>query len=120
MIPLPWKQCPKKLGEDALKSRPEWTADHVRACWKLFAAYQAKKGATRASSSEWELAWMGWVSRQRNEILNVRKNVKGWWSTASGIEAKGKEFGMEYDPTHCFAHFKDKVFERAGSGPWKR
>jgi len=119
-ITLPWKSCPKKLGEDALKSRPEWAADHVRACWRLFAAYQAKKNATRSSVAEWELAWHGWVMRQRTELLDVKKTVTGWWSSASGIEAKGKEFGLIYDPASCFAYFKLQVFDAAGSGPWSQ
>lgn len=119
-IPFPWKILSKKLGQMALNDRPDWTSDHVKSCWKLFHAYQTAKNATRTNEHAWEMCWHGWVLRQRTEVLNVKSKAEGWWSSASGIEDKGKELGLQYNPQECFAYFKMRVFDKAGNGPWRK
>jgi hypothetical protein len=43
--------------------------------------------------------------------------VKPWWKSVAGITAKGKELGL-VQTEDVFAHFRDRVYRAAGSGPW--
>ena len=116
-LPKTWR-LPKAWAEKALESRKEWNLDHVKACAKSFHSWNTSKHNTRNSLDEWEQAWLAWVIRQRTELLNVKaKKEDQWWNSASGIEAKGKEFGLTYDQKTCFAYFKEKVFEVAKHNP---
>ena len=118
-IPIPWKTLPKALLVDAMRLRSDWSEAHARACWKAFYAYQVRKAQKRDDESAWEIAWRAWVSRQHTDRLPVRRKVKGWWTSASGIQDKGKALGISYDWTvEPFPQFKERVLKAAGSGPW--
>lgn len=45
--------------------------------------------------------------------------ASNWWETPSGIEAKGKELGVNPDHFGGFYPFKLAVLEKAGPGPWR-
>lgn len=41
-----------------------------------------------------------------------------WWQTASGIEEKGREVGVQHIENEPFPYFKARVFKAVGPGPW--
>ena len=45
--------------------------------------------------------------------------AKPWWTTAPGIEEKARALGV-LQGDEAFPHFKHRVFEAAGPGPWVR
>lgn len=112
-LPENWK-LPKRWGEWALVERQDFTADHVRAMAKRFRDYHHDH---KSEKSDWELVWKNWVRRQDRSLLDV-SDKNSWWKTASGIEAKGVELGVEYEPKEIFPWYKLRVFAAAGAGPW--
>jgi hypothetical protein len=43
-----------------------------------------------------------------------------WWKSASGIEAKAAELGVQHKAGEDFFRFKVRVLKRAGEGVWRR
>ncbi|MCY1382100.1 hypothetical protein D9M69_700820 [compost metagenome] len=41
-----------------------------------------------------------------------------WWTSASGITARGGVLGVYQGEDEPFPYFKARVFEAAGDGPW--
>ncbi|MFC7515076.1 hypothetical protein ACFQUU_08680 [Herbaspirillum sp. GCM10030257] len=46
--------------------------------------------------------------------------AKPWWESKAGIEAKGRELDLEPagPEKEIFAYYRDRVFAKAGHGPW--
>jgi hypothetical protein len=115
--PLPDKfALPKKWGEWALTTRNDWTPEHVRVCAKRFKEYYTDRKAER---HDWELVWRQWVRNQRTEALRI-SDKNAWWKSASGIDTKGRELGLDYEEGESFPYFKLRVFKAAGDGPWNK
>lgn len=55
----------------------------------------------------------------QHPVVNTPVITSNWWETPSGIEAKGKELGINQDRFGGFYPFKLAVFEKAGNGPWR-
>jgi hypothetical protein len=57
----------------------------------------------------WIRAW-GWADVPEEEKQDVRGDTL-WWKTVSGIEAKAKELGLEWDALHgeTFQKFAERV-----------
>jgi len=118
MLPAKWK-LPKKWAEWALEYRKEWTLEHVKETAKRFHLYHSDKKSTRDNADEWEIAWHAWVQRQRTDNLRI-KPVDGWWNSASGIESKGRELGIQQADGEPFPYLKERIFLAAGNGPWRK
>lgn len=60
----------------------------------------------------WLRAW-GWADVPEAEQAQVRGDAL-WWKTSSGVEAKAKELGMEWDALHgeTFQAFAERVKAR--------
>ena len=60
----------------------------------------------------WLRAW-GWADVPEAEQAQVRGDAL-WWKTSSGVEAKAKELGLEWDALHgeTFQKFAERVKAR--------
>lgn len=114
-LPTKWN-LPFEWSEWALLVRQDWAPEHVRACAKLFHKYYTSRRTLKAGDMAWEQAWHSWVRNQRTEGLRV--HLEGWWTSASGITAKGAETGVTQHEGEAFPYFKARVFVAAGDGPW--
>lgn len=45
--------------------------------------------------------------------------IKPWWQSASGIDAKGAELGLRMADGEIFPNWKLRVLSAAGDGPWQ-
>jgi hypothetical protein len=63
----------------------------------------------------WLRSW-GWADVEEHDKADVRGNGM-WWETSSGIQAKGKELGLEWDAIggETFLQFRDRVKAEAKS-----
>lgn len=104
---------PKAWGEWAMKEQPTWNEDHVR---KVAANFKDHWIASpRGTKLDWLATWRKWV-RGEPALKGVNgAGKKPWYMTASGIETKAKELGMEI-PTEraAWSTFRELVYERAG------
>lgn len=59
--------------------------------------------------ASWLRAW-GWAEVAEEQKADVRGDQL-WWKTSSGIEAKGKELGLEWDAVNgeTFIQYRDRV-----------
>lgn len=62
--------------------------------------------------ASWLRAW-GWADVPETEQAQVRGGTM-WWKTTSGVEAKGRELGMEWDAFNgeTFQQFAERVKAR--------
>lgn len=59
--------------------------------------------------ASWLRAW-GWADVAEEDKSDVRGDQM-WWKTSSGIQAKGKELGIEWDAVNgeTFLQYRDRV-----------
>lgn len=83
-----------------LKGSPEWTKDGG-----TFIPYPAS----------WLRAW-GWADVPEADKADV-KGGQLWWTTTSGIEARGKELGLAWDAVNgeTFLQYRDRVKDASDS-----
>jgi hypothetical protein len=44
-----------------------------------------------------------------------KNGAASWWSSHAGIDAKGRELGMQARGNESYDDFKSRIFERLGS-----
>lgn len=117
-----WDYYPKKKSKgDAYKAwqqekknRPP-LADVLKAIVVLKSSddWQRDDGKWIPYPATWIRSW-GWADVPEVDKRDVRGNEM-WWKTTSGIEAKAKELGMEWDALNgeTFQQFAERVRGRA-------
>lgn len=113
-----WEFYPKKKSKgDAFKAwqqekskRPP-LADVLKALVVLRASddWQKSGGQYVPYPASWIRSW-GWADVPEHDKSDVRGNAL-WWTTVSGVEAKAKELGMEWDALNgeTFQKFAERV-----------
>lgn len=120
-LPPGWT-LPKTWGEWALGERPGWNVDQVRTVAAKFRDHWLAAPGLQGIKADWEAAWRNWV---RNESTNKPAGAlpppeAGWWTSANGIETKGRALGVEQLEGELFPTFKARVLHAAGDGPWRQ
>jgi hypothetical protein len=104
---------PKAWGEWALTAQPTWTAEHVRKIAANF--YDHWIAAPKGTKLDWFATWRKWVRGEPALKGGNGAAAKPWYLTASGVEAKGRELGIEIPADKSgWASFLADVYKRAG------
>lgn len=91
-----------------------------------FEKFMGHVGAKEPKYANWDTALINCIREDWGDVRlkAMRANPKlapgvdkAWWQTAPGIEAKGRELG-EVQGDEAFPVFKNRVFAKAGPGPW--
>lgn len=121
-----WQAYPRKQGklaafkrwEHALKIIGGKRADAVATL--LAGAMRYAKATALLEPGKVKMA-EGWLNdgRWEDEETPEAGVQVAWWTSAPGIEGKGKELGMHRKPDEAPAAFKLRVLVAAGDGPWQ-
>ena len=110
---------PKAWGEWTLAERKTWSADYVRKVAEKFRDHWIAQPGRDGVKSDWLATWRNWVRREPDPKPGQAESsdfAREWHETAPGIEAKGKELGI--DPpspeTGGFPAYKARVYAAAG------
>jgi hypothetical protein len=97
---LAWAKLTPALQAEAMDALPK----HVRQ-WKVRDTPMDKipHPATWLNGERWE-----------DEVLETTPRGPAWWETASGIEGKGKELGIQAKPGEPWPEFKARIMRAAG------
>ncbi len=129
-----WQAYPRKAAKvDAERAFRKLNADEAMVD-ELLAAI--------AAQSQWDLwreeggkfiplpaTWLNgkrWTDQPPPAAKSVQLGVPvaavsaDWWKSASGIEAKAVELGVQHKAGEDFFRFKVRVLKRAGEGVWRR
>jgi len=111
-LPAGWT-LPERWRVWTARERPHWNPEKIDAMAATFAAYMRSRPGEAGMSSDWFESWRLWVFRE----WEAKASRAPWYSTWSGIVAKGRSLGLNASPNEPEAHFKRRVFQAAGMPP---
>lgn len=128
-----WQAYPRKAGKaDAEKAFAKLNADDALLELLLAAiAEQAQWDAWREEGGKFIPHPATWLNGKRwtDQPPEAKAAPVGapvaavsadWWKSASGIESKAAELGVQHKAGEDFFRFKVRVMKRAGEGVWRR
>lgn len=108
-LPADWA-LPARWRDWTHRKRPHWNTEKIDAMALTFAAYWRTKPGQAGYSEDWFASWRLWVFRERE----TSATAKSWYSTWSGIVAKGRDLGLGQAPGEPDPAFRIRVHEAAG------
>lgn len=125
-----WPKSQRKVGKVDCERR--WKRAGLDAAVdKILAHVEAMKG-TQQWREGFEPAPSTYLNQQRwnDEVPADQPKTAGsvpgsaatanWWETATGVEQKGTELGVQKKPGEEFWRYRVRVFKRAGDGKWRQ
>ncbi|MGN6580174.1 MAG: hypothetical protein ACTHJ1_09330 [Bordetella sp.] len=120
-----WPRSPRKVGKGDCEKR--WQRHGLDAHAEVIIAHTAAMKLTRQWKEGFEPApatylngqrWRDDVPPDQSELKQDGPSNAEWWESASGIEAKGRELGVEARAGEIMPDYLVRVAHAAGPGPW--
>ena len=120
-LPLDWT-LPDEWCAWAIKEFPAWTTEWVVQVAARFKDHWLAASGQTASKVEWEGTWRNWCRKEPAVPPVPQPGQQGaaWWESSAAIDRKGAELGLTRIDGELWMQWRDRVFMKAGEGPWRK